>query len=591
MNTQKQSSMKEIIVEQLRPKMISLFWKAAEGGKDMMMDGVWVYNEKAQFTGGKAIGMGCRVVLEFLKGTPDEEKGIRGLKQLIETVADLKMETWGILNAITGLYGLKKAGILSLAADEKMQNLLKEKLDWRTFVDVNRDYALINKPTNYYGVAFGIARYRELLGWEEEGSSQILLNKLMTHIDRYSGTLGYMDETAGSGRFDRYSILIPGEIASLLMGTGMEVPEKIRQMLRRSVDIFLMLADEDGCGFSYGRSIGAYGDTAPLEVLSAAVEAGGIFSGRERELAYAYSVRLMEQMLNFWYDQEMGSINMWEKGRRTDQYRNKNRILGENMSLFMQVLNSYEHWRRCGLGDEKAADDYTELLKALPSHKLIRFAEKPYPRALAIVRDGGAVWSLPIINGGRGYYKKDAYLPGVYANGLIGAVPDESYGAFLPELVLADGRVCAPVSYACQVEEKETKDSYQVIYSQEVLGDMGKEEPEPVEGIRSRTVFSFTPGRVRREDVFCLDETAEAVQVKLAQGFFSANPQTVKNQVDFENGRIKKTKTEGYDRCVVDTALSALDYGTPRGKLETKISWEGAVKGKKEIRVAWEIEY
>ena len=66
MNTQKQSSMKEIIVEQLRPKMISLFWKAAEGGKDMMMDGVWVYNEKAQFTGGKAIGMGCRVVLEFL---------------------------------------------------------------------------------------------------------------------------------------------------------------------------------------------------------------------------------------------------------------------------------------------------------------------------------------------------------------------------------------------------------------------------------------------------------------------------------------------------------------------------------------------
>lgn len=120
---------------------------------------------------------------------------------------------------------------------------------------------------------------------------------------------------------------------------------------------------------------------------------------------------------------------------------------------------------------------------------------------------------------------------------------------------------------------------------------MGKEEPEPVEGIRSRTVFSFTPGRVRREDEFCLDETAEAVQVKLAQGFFSANPQTVKNQVDFENGRIKKTKTEGYDRCVVDTALSALDYGTPRGKLETKISWEGAVKGKKEIRVAWEIEY
>lgn len=591
MKKQKWSSMKEIITEQLRPKMISLFWKAAEGGKNMMMDGVWVYNEKAQFTGGKAIGMGCRVVLEFLKGTPEEEKGINGLKQLIETVADLKMETWGILNAITGLYGLKKAGIFSLAVDEKMQNLLKEKLDWRTFVDVNQDYVLINKPTNYYGVAFGIARYRELLGWEEEGSSQILLNKLMTHIDRYSGSQGYMDETAGSGRFDRYSILIPGEIASLLMGTGMEVPEKIRQMLRRSVDIFLMLADKEGTGFSYGRSIGAYGDTAPLEVLSAAAEAGSILKEDEEALAYTYSVRLMERMLNFWYDDEMESINMWEKGRRTDQYRNKNRILGENMSLFMQVLNSYEHWRKCGFGEKRPADDYDEQLKNLPAHKLVRFAEEPYPRTLAIVRDGEAVWSLPIINGGRGYYKKDAYLPGVYCNGLISAVPDESYGAFLPELVLADGRVCAPVSYADYVEEKEIEGCYQVIYSQKVLADMQKDEPEPVKGICSRTIFSFTPGCVRREDRFCLDETVEAVQVKLVQGFFSANPQVVKDQINFGSGRIKKTKTEGYDGCLADTELSEADYGTPRGKLETKISWKGAVKGKREICVAWEIEY
>ena len=29
----------------------------------------------------------------------------------------------------------------------------------------------------------------------------------------------------------------------------------------------------------------------------------------------------------------MQSVNMWEKGRRTDGYRNKNRILGENLKM------------------------------------------------------------------------------------------------------------------------------------------------------------------------------------------------------------------------------------------------------------------
>lgn len=586
-----EKAMKEIILEQLRPKMISLFWRAVKGGKDMVMDGVWVYNEKAQFTGGKAIGMGCRVVLEFLKGTPEEEEGIKGLKTLIETVADLKMETWGILNAITGLYGMKKAGLLEQAVDEETLKLLQQKLDWRTFVDVDHDYVLIKKPTNYYGVAFGIARYRELLGWEEEGNSRILLDKLMTHIDRYSGEQGYMDETAGSGRFDRYSILIPGEISSLLMATGMEVPEKIRQMLRRSADIFLMLADEKGTGFSYGRSIGAYGDTAALEVLSAAEEVGGIFAKDEEALAYAYSVRLMERMMNFWYDEEMESINMWEKGRRTDQYRNKNRILGENMSLFMQVINSYDHWKRRGFGDEKPADNYEDLLKELPRHKLIRFTDESVPRGLAIVRDGDTVWSVPMINGGRGYYDKDAYLPGVYANELISAVPDERYGCFMPELVLEDGRVCGPLSYISRIEEAEKDGCYQVIFCQEQLGEMGREEPEPVEGISSRTVFSFAPGYVRREDTFVLKGSVEAAQIKLAQGFFSKEPSVGENQVDFGCGRIVKTRTEGYDECLVEDTLSGTDYGTPRGQIETKVSWSGQVKGKREIHVAWEIDY
>ena len=52
--------------------------------------------------------------------------------------------------------------------DPETLEKLRISMDWRTFVDVENHYALIHKPTNYYGVAFSIARHRELLGWEKE---------------------------------------------------------------------------------------------------------------------------------------------------------------------------------------------------------------------------------------------------------------------------------------------------------------------------------------------------------------------------------------------------------------------------------------
>lgn len=49
----------------------------------------------------------------------------------------------------------------------------------------------------------------------------------------------------------------------------------------------------------------------------------------ELEIVYGYSVKVMENMVDFWYDKDMESINMWEHGRKTDNYRNKYRILGK----------------------------------------------------------------------------------------------------------------------------------------------------------------------------------------------------------------------------------------------------------------------
>ena len=57
----------------------------------------------------------------------------------------------------------------------------------------------------------------------------------------------------------------------------------------------------EGHGFEYGRSIGPYGETSIVEVLTAAA-AMGILNDDEMALAYGYASRAAEHYVNFWID-------------------------------------------------------------------------------------------------------------------------------------------------------------------------------------------------------------------------------------------------------------------------------------------------
>jgi hypothetical protein len=93
-----------------------------------------------------------------------------------------------------------------------------------------------------------------------------------------------------------------------------------------------------------GRSLAAYADTAFVEVLSAAAHLN-VLTPKEKEIAYAFSTRGAAKYVDFWYDADMQSVNMWEKGRRVDAYRGKARILGENLSLTHQILYTSRVWK------------------------------------------------------------------------------------------------------------------------------------------------------------------------------------------------------------------------------------------------------
>lgn len=136
--------MRDFLEKRLGPVMVKFFDEIAREGLCLQIDGVPTYNEKAQFAGGKVINFCCYTALELLKS----KEGFERLAGIIRMAADMKMETWGILNGISGLYRLKKAGLLEQIVDAQTLEKLKKSMDWRTFVDVEEHYALIHKPTS-----------------------------------------------------------------------------------------------------------------------------------------------------------------------------------------------------------------------------------------------------------------------------------------------------------------------------------------------------------------------------------------------------------------------------------------------------------
>ena len=580
---------REAMEQQIYPFMRELFWRIAEEKNGLTMDGVWVYNEKAQFVGGKAINL-CSYVVTELLDEKEKQEGIPALKEIIPMCAELPMQTWGIFNAVKGLYRLKEKNMHRSVIDPDVWEKLKNILDWRTFVDCENHLALKGYSTNYYGVAFGIARYRELLGWEDEEYSKKLLDRFMEHIQLYSGEYEFMDETPGDGRFDRYSILVPAEIANTVMDTGMELPEKIISMLKKSTAICLFMANRDGYGFSYGRSTGAYGDTGVLEVLTAAYKVKNILSEEEKRLAYAYCVALIRRFGKFWIDPAMRSVNMWEKGRKTDSYRNKNRILSENLSLCMQILEATE-WESPCAGEEDMEMIWKHREQQNLQSMICPFAKGEYERALVLVRDGRRVWSLPFISGGSAYFAKSPYFPIPYSQFAVTGVPGEDYAYLVPQIILEDGKRLMPIVYFKEIHVDSSENQVIVSSKQDVMCEMGKEQMQPYKGIRCQTVYTFQPGKIQRSDTFYVERAPFIRKIQMDVLTFSDHASEIKDGIEFEKGIVRKFTQKGFDKQHIIQGNNQENYRTPEGGLSYHIQWETEEGKLTEPSVEWEMEY
>lgn len=573
----------------LMPQVETLIEQLLREKRGMRLGGVAVFESGDKFLPGKIAAAMAYRIAALDKGDPRLDQRLRDFADIAELTLDDQNDSWGLYYYVSALHDLNERGLLDRAVRPATLAKLKQRLDWRRFV--RPDLTLIDLPNNYYGVAFSIARLRHLMGWEDATGADQLLARTLDHYRKYSGEFGFADETEGKGRFDRYSVLLIGEIAHRLIETGMTPTPEVKGWLRKSVDLLLPRFNLTGEGFEYGRSIGAYGETAFVEVLTAAALLK-VLTPQEERMAYAFSSRISARYMDFWVNPATGSVDLWGQGRRTDAYRGIHRIFGENLSLARQHIYTNAIWNRLGYAGRAPDPGYAKWLETLPRSTVTWFARGEHDRALVSVRDRGKLIGLPIINGAEGQHMHNPYFPVPFSPGLLAGSADATYPHLIPRITLADGAVLMPLAFFKDVRVTRRGTVTQVSWRQEALDRMGGDDARPDRRASIETRYTLAPGRITRSDRLRLAPGVRAAKVELEFASFSGAPSVKAGQVRFGGGEVRRFAASGYGSCTAQ-APRGPEYRAPTGAFATLVRCSRAAvpTSGRAITLGWELSY
>ncbi len=577
-----------MVESQIQPQAERLLVQLVKEGRGLSIDGTPVFNGSDRFLPGKiALGLA-----DFLTTLPDGDPRLPAyladFRQVARLTVDDPNDSWGIYYYVSALNALKGRGWLAAAVDPLTLARLRVRLDWRSFVDAD-SYRLIEHPNNYYCVAFGIARLRQRLGWEDAQGADRLLAAMMAHYRQYSGAYGFADETDGEGRFDRYSVLLAAEIAERFTETGDRPPAEALAWLRKSAEVMLPRLNPWGEGFEYGRSLGPYSETAIVEVLTAAAGLD-LLSPEEKALAYGFSSRAAERYVDFWLDPRTGSVNLWDGGRRTDGYRGKFRILGENLSLAHQYVAAAAAWARMGYRNRAPDPGFEAGLEGLPTRTVTWFAKGEYDRLLVTLRDRGQVIGLPLISGGAEQHMHSPYFPIPFSPGMMAGVADGAAPLLTPRFTLADGSVLMPLAFFRDAKVTSQGARTVVSWRQGEMDRMGGPAPIADGRIALSATYVFEPGRITRTDVYTPRRAAQVKDLSLEFGSFSGAPEVSGLATRFGQGQVRRFEVEGLEAC--DARPAGAEDRTPNGAMTSVVACRrGAFSFTRPITVRWILTY
>jgi hypothetical protein len=555
--------------------------------------------------------------------------------------------SWGEYYYLLALNNLNAKGMLHEVFSDAMLATLQQRL---TFCDMfgpdasgntntcpaagtSIDVTTLNTAQNYYAVSYGIAGLRQKLGWSSPtfsspkdpavatmGARDALLYTLTNHI-RNDSSGGFSDEASNKAttyydraRFDRYSTLLIGEVTerTIEMDNLANLTDELKGYLRKSVDLILPQLNVNGQGFNYGRSIGPYGDSAFMEVLTAAAKAG-VLTHREEQIAYAFIYKAALRYSNFWYDPTLPtpSVNMWVKGRGTDSYRGKPRVMGENFSLLHQYMYVNNRWNELGFKDQVPLPDAAvqEWLDNTRPHYTLTWynqpgdAAHPYSAALITVRDGKRVINLDMSQA-PDYNSFTPYYPVPFADNLIYGTTDQSYALLVPQ-VSYGGVNYLPVTYYTNLAVQESNGQVVVSFDTTKFRKAAKNAPYTTDlDLQVHTVLTFGHGAMTRVDTLSTGTLTGNIAVETDFTSFAKFQDTTANadgaSVTYANSDATGYGTTGFDTCSLsnfDTNASGATNvlsTTPIGQLHSNFACKTSpftLTGGASRTLSWTLKY
>ncbi len=400
-----------------------------EGENAEYMD-VRLFDEPEKFVKGAFFNDVAHLCVYYKKtGDKRFDEAVMRLHFACDLIKNDKVRTWGKSSLLHGMCTLRASGLLGLLSEDEV-SAIEEKSRYDDFLDPET-VTLKGYPTNYYQVAMACAGMRELLGFENGGYCDKIKEKLFSVMQGFSDD-GWMDENPPYGRFDRYTFMICAELSDTLYYINRKTPDFALNNLKNAFRLAIACANERGDGVIYGRSLSVHGDCAFLEIISTAMRLG-IAEKEDIPVALAYSRAILRKTLDFWYDRDRRSFNLWLDGRTTNNYRQIHRLLEVNLDMCNHLLTTLANFEAAGYADTEL--DSLSIPNAHPfgNPYIVNYVnENDKVRTLYSFVNNGRLIQLPLISAGT-MKQAAAYLPFPASVGELEAAPETQIPWLVPE--------------------------------------------------------------------------------------------------------------------------------------------------------------
>lgn len=402
------------------------------GGEETEFQGIKVLKEKQNFVRGTIVNATAMLYVHYIR-TNDErsERTYKALIYFLEGATANKCNTWGKLSILRAMVALFDAGLLNKIPSELIEKIIIS-TDYSDFLD-KENIELIGYPSNYLQVALACALFREKLGFENDGFSEKIAKRFYKLLDTSKDR--WMDEAPPYRRYDRYSFIVSSELSDTFLAANKPFDGFIADNLKLASEHCLFMANARGDGWNYGRSLSCHGDCAVAEVLSSALARGLIEEGK-KDLAVAYISKILEKTINFWYDKERESFNIWWDGRSTNGYRQVERVMQVNLDMAIHLLSTLRNLTIAGVDAIIPNESFIPSPKAWTYDKIEFSSDENHVSEAIVLRKDDRLAMLPLIGLGH-HIANSAYMPFPAICNEIEAAPEAHFPFLIPEYTIA----------------------------------------------------------------------------------------------------------------------------------------------------------